>query len=54
MANGKMSAWFMEAIQAGELMAVVKAEATHVGGVADHKPVQIPNTLAKVGDKTVL
>ena len=35
-------------------MALVKAKATHAGGVADHMPVQIPNTLAKVGDKAVL
>ena len=35
-------------------MALVKAEATQAGGVADHRPEQIPNTLAKVGDKAVL
>ena len=54
MANARMPAWFMQAIQAAELMALVKAEAAEASGVADHRPVQIPNTLAKVGDKAVL
>ena len=54
MANDMMLAWCMHAIQAAELMVPVKAEATEAGGVADHRPVQIPNTLAKVGDKAVL
>ena len=31
-----------------------EAEAKLTGGIADHKPVQVPNTLAKVGDKAVL
>ena len=35
-------------------MALVKAEAKLTGGVADHTPVQVPKTLAKVGDKAVL
>ncbi len=35
-------------------MALVKAEATREGGVAKHSPVQIPNTLSKVGDKAVM
>ena len=35
-------------------MALVKAEATHAGGVADHGPVQIPSTMVKMGDKSVL
>ena len=35
-------------------MALVKVEASQAGGVADHIPIQIPNTLAKVGDKAVL
>ena len=54
MANDKLPTWFMQAIQAAELMALVKAEAKLTGGVADHKLVQVPNTLAKVGDKAVL
>ncbi len=54
MANNRMRAWFMQAIQAAELMALVKAKARREGEVADHRPVQIPNTLAKVGDKAVL
>ena len=53
MANDRLPGWFIQAIQAAELMAMIKAEATKVGGVADHRPVQIPNTLAKVGDKAV-
>ncbi len=44
----------MQAIQAAELMALVKAEAKREWEVADHIPVQIPNTLAKMGDKAVL
>ena len=35
-------------------MALVKTEAKLTGGVADHIPVQVPNTLAKVKDKAVL
>jgi hypothetical protein len=35
-------------------MALVKAEAAREGEVADHRPVQIPNTLAKAGDKAML
>ena len=35
-------------------MALVKAEATQARGVADHRLVHVPNTLAKVGDKAVL
>ncbi len=54
MANGRLSAWFMHAIQAAQLMALVKTEAKREGEIADHMPVQIPNTLAKVGDKAVL
>ena len=35
-------------------MALGKAEAAVEGEVADHRLVEIPNTLAKVGDKAVL
>ncbi len=35
-------------------MALVKAEAAAEGKAADHRPIQIPNTMAKVGDKAVL
>ncbi len=49
-----LPAWFMQTIQAAELMALVKAEAAREGEIADHRPVQILNTLAKVGDKAVL
>jgi hypothetical protein len=54
MANDMLPGWFIHAIHAAELMALIKAEATAEGKVADHRPVQIPNTLAKVGDKAVL
>ncbi len=54
MANDMLSAWFMQSVQAAELMALVKAEATRACEVDDHRLVQIPNTLAKVGDRAVL
>jgi hypothetical protein len=54
MANNKLPGWFIQAIQTAELMALVKAEVAAEGKVADHRPIQIPNTLAKVGDKAVL
>ena len=44
----------MQAIQAAELMALVKAEKKETQTVADHRPVQIPNTLTKVGGKAML
>ncbi len=50
MANDKLHAWLVQAVQAAEMMALVKAEAKRTGEVADHMHVQIPNTLAKVGD----
>ena len=54
MANDKLPAWFMPAIEASELMTLVKAEAKLTGGVTDYRPVQVQNTLVKVGDKVVL
>jgi hypothetical protein len=54
MANDKMPGWFMRAVQSAELMALVKVEQKKADKVADHMPVQIPNTLAKVGDKAML
>jgi hypothetical protein len=54
MANIRLPAWFMQAMQAAELMALVKAKGKKEGDIADHRPVQIPNTLTKVGDKAVL
>ena len=39
MANDKLPGWFVQAIHGAELMALVKAEATKVGTVADHRPV---------------
>ena len=44
----------MHAVQAAELMALVKAEKKSAEKVADHKPLQIPNTLTKVGDKAMM
>ena len=54
MANDKLPGWFMYAVQAAELMALMKAEKHATKTVADHMPVQIPNTLANVGDKAML
>ena len=54
MANDKLPGWFMQAVQSAELMALVKAEKKETETVADHRPVQISNTLAKVGDKAML
>ncbi len=45
MANDKLPAWFVQAVQTAELMALVKAEMKKGNMVADHIPVQIPNTL---------
>lgn len=51
MAIDKLPTWFMQTILAAELMTLVKAEAKLTG---DHRPIQVPNTLAKAGDKAVL
>ena len=53
MANDKMPTWFMHALQGADLLAIVKEEATG-NAQADHRPVVIPNTLAKVADKAIL
>ena len=39
MANDKLPGWFMKAIQAAGLMALVKTEAARESRVADHRPV---------------
>ena len=54
MANDKMSAWFMRATQAAEVIALVKREAERAGVTIDHGPAQVPNTISKLEDKTVL
>ncbi len=54
MANDKMSPWFMHATHAAEVIAIVKRENEALQETADHMPVQIPNTIAKVEDKAVL
>jgi hypothetical protein len=54
MANDKMPGWFMQATQAADVIAIVKGEKDTTVQTADHGPVQIPNTIAKVGDKAVL
>ena len=38
MTNDMLPGWFTQAIQAAELMALVKAEATREGNVSDHRP----------------
>ncbi len=54
MASDKVPVWCMQAMQSTELMALMKATKKQSESVADHRPVQIPNTLAKVGDKAML
>jgi hypothetical protein len=54
MDNDKPPGWFTQAVNSAELVALVKAEKKPSQTVADHRPVQIPNTLAKVGDKAML
>ncbi len=54
MVNDKMTPWFMQVTQAVDAIAIVKGEKEATHDTADHMPVQIPNTIAKVGDKTVL
>ena len=54
MANDNMASWFMHATHAADVIAIVKGEKEEVQETADHKPVQIPNTIAKVGDKAIL
>ena len=54
MASDKLLAWSMQASQSTEVIALVKGEAQRTGATTDHKPVQIPNTISKVGDKAML
>ena len=54
MANDKLPAWFMQAIQSAEVIALVKGEAHRTRATDDHMPVQIPNTLNKVEDRAML
>jgi hypothetical protein len=54
MANDKMSGWFMQATHVANVIALIKGEKEATMKKADHRHVQIPNTLAKVGDKAVL
>jgi hypothetical protein len=54
MANDKMPGWFMRVTQAADVIALVKGEKEQRVKTTDHMPVQIPNTLTKVGDKAVL
>jgi len=54
MANDKMPLWFMQATQAEDVIAIVKGEKETIQETADHRLVQIPNTIAKLGDKAVL
>jgi len=54
MANDKLPVWFMRATQTAEVIAIVKREAERAGGKADHRPVQVSNTINKPEDKAVL
>ncbi len=53
MANDKTQGWFMKAIQAVVIIAIVKDEPSS-GIFADHRSVGIPNTLSKIVDKAIL
>jgi hypothetical protein len=44
----------MRATQDAEVIAIVKREAEEQERTADHMPVQVPNTISKLEDKTVL
>ena len=54
MANDKLPAWFMHATQSAKFIALVKGEAQRTRAIANHRPVQILNTISKVGDKVML
>ncbi len=54
MANDKMLGWFIQATQAADVIAIVKGEKETIVHTTDHRLVQIPNTITKVGDKAVL
>ncbi len=49
--NDKVLTLFMQAVQSAELIAIMKSESMEEGEKADHMPVQVPNTINKVGDK---
>jgi len=44
----------MQATESAEVIALVKGEVQRARATTDHKPVQIPNTLSKIGDKAML
>ena len=44
----------MQATQAAHVIALIKGEKETTVKKVDHRPTQIPNTIAKVGDKAVL
>ena len=54
MATDKMPGWFIHATKAADVIAIVKGGKETIVETADHRPVQIRNTIAKVGDKAVL
>jgi hypothetical protein len=54
MANDKLPPWFMHATQSAEVIALVKGEAQIASATPNHRPVQIPNTISKIGDKAIL
>jgi hypothetical protein len=54
MADDKMPPWYMQATQAANVIAIVNGETTTSHATVDHKPEQIPNIIAKAGDKAVM
>ncbi len=53
MANDKTLGWFRHAMQAADLVAIVKNKPP-LGALADYIPVEIPNTLFKIADKAII
>ena len=53
MANDMLPPWFMQAMQAADLLAIIKAEARG-RCKADQKHVVMPNTLSKITDKAMM
>ena len=54
MANDKMPGLLMQATQAADVIANVKGKKETMTETTDQRPVQILNTITKVGDKAVL
>ncbi len=54
MSSDKMPAWCMQAMQSADVIALIKGETKEKEARADQRPVQVPNTLSKVGDKAMI